>query len=161
MYVPSFSCCCCHVGSNLEALAWLSSACQFPVTAMQIRIILLTGKIMELDVDRTSTVDEVLCEILDRMYTHEVLPFSHVHEFRLVAKVGTMCETILKCCHTMAFYNTRAGNVFNLIYLPTRPFLFNLFPAIPFSESLPESRTRTADEPHEGSRSRSRSRRRP
>ncbi len=137
---------------------------------MLIFIILLTGRTMELEVDRSRLVEEVLIEIVDRMYVSRQIggvatSNYYINKFRLVARVGTTCETMLKNCRTMAFYNTRGGNVFNLIYLPDRPFSLTLFSEWSFSESEPGSvvvalaaSARSANELYEGSRPRSRSR---
>ncbi len=70
------------------------------------------------DVARTSTGEEIICELVDRMYTNNVLPHRNAQRFRLVARVGTTCETMLKGKHKLQFYNIHAGDVLHLVHLP-------------------------------------------
>jgi hypothetical protein len=84
---------------------------QVPHT-MQIWIVLLDGKLMELQAERTDTVEVTLCKILARVYSD-----PPCGEYRLVAKAGTTCERMMKGHHKLQSYNTYDGDSFTLVYL--------------------------------------------
>ena len=119
---------------------------QVPDT-MQIWIVLLNGKLMELKAERTDTVEVTLRKILARIYTHAVLPLGNQDKFRLVAKVGTTCERMMKGNHKLQSYNTHDGDSFTLVYLANATGEI-----APSWLALPEDETE-----HETRRSRSRS----
>jgi hypothetical protein len=112
---------------------------------MQIFIVLLNGKLMELEAERTDTVEETLSKILARIYNTRL--FGSQDKFRLVAKVGTSCEIMMKGKRKLQAYNIHDGASFNLVYLArcTGEMAHSWQP-------VPEDETE-----HETSRSRSRS----
>ena len=84
---------------------------------MQFWLFFLHVKLMELTAERTDTVEVTLRKILARIYTHAVLPLGNQDKFRLVAKVGTTCERMMKGDHKLQSYNTHDGDSFTLVYL--------------------------------------------
>ena len=100
---------------------------------MQIWIVLLDGKLMELQAERTDTVEVTLCKILARVYSD-----PPCGEYRLVAKAGTTCERMMKGHHKLQSYNTYDGNSFTLVYLAKATG--EMAPSLPEDETEHETR---------------------
>jgi hypothetical protein len=100
------------VSANESICAGSSSAINCPAApsqvpdTMRIWIVLLNGKLMELDAERTDTVEVTLFKILARMYKHGYLALGNEDNLRLVVKVGTSCEVMMKGHYMQSIFET-------------------------------------------------------